>query len=299
MTNRPPAEVRRTTRARPSGLASRLRTVAGIASPLAAFALFFFAVALGFGLACTLPGRPVVVLPEVEGRIEDGGLDPEARLQLVVMHRESPSLHARQEISVAPDGRFRFEPVLLDVAGREFSKHYRIYLHLRSGQSDRVLWRADRPRVDASAPIPLDCDLERPVALGEACRVRDPLRQPWLVAEGEKSFERLCARCHGSDGRGIRPSSADGDAATDRRPPDLTGIAARHGGRFDRDRVAAWIEGRSLSANHARGGMPVWGERLSNAFQRYAEGDELIGATLDPIVAFLESLQPESPGRSD
>lgn len=246
----------------------------------------------------------MVVLPEVAGQIEDGGLDTNARLQLVVMHRESPSLHARQEISVAPDGRFRFEPVLLEVAGREFSKHYRIYLHLRSEGSDRVLWRADRPRVDTPVPIPLDCNLERPVTLGEACRVRYPLSQPWLIAEGKKNFERLCARCHGSDGRGTDPATADAGAADSLRPPDLTGIATRHGGRFDRDRVAAWIEGRSLAANHARGGMPVWGERLSNEFQRYAEGDELIGATLDPIVAFLESLQsgppgPDRPSRSD
>jgi hypothetical protein len=39
--------------------------------------------------------------------------------------------------------------------------------------------------------------------------------------------------------------------------------------------------------------MPVWGERLSIAFAGYAEGDELIGATLDPLVAYLESLQEE------
>lgn len=41
--------------------------------------------------------------------------------------------------------------------------------------------------------------------------------------------------------------------------------------------------------------MPVWGERLSNAFAGYVEGDELIGATLDPLVAYLESLQAGSP----
>ena len=37
--------------------------------------------------------------------------------------------------------------------------------------------------------------------------------------------------------------------------------------------------------------MPVWGERLSEEFERYAEGDELIGATLDPVLAYLESIQ--------
>ena len=249
---------------------------------------------MALAIACTLPGRPVRVLPEVVGAIVGGTLEADADVLLVVMHRESPSLHARQQVDLAADGRFSFESVFLEVVGQEFSKRYRIYLHLRSGGSDRVIWRAELSRFEAEAPIPLDCDLARPVALGEACRVRDPLRQPWLLAEGKRSFERFCARCHGSDGRGARASSTADDASGVAAPPDLRRIAARHDGRFDPDRVAAWIEGRAVSPNHSRGGMPVWGERLSNEFERYAEGDELIGATLDPIVAYLESLQLES-----
>ncbi len=124
--------------------------------------------------------------------------------------------------------------------------------------------------------------------------MRDPVRQPWLLAEGQKSFERLCERCHGSAERaGFGSPTTDPDGAN-AAPPDLAQISARQGGRFDPDRVAAWIEGRSLPAQHARGGMPLWGERLSSEFERYAEGDELIGATLDPLVAYLESLQVEA-----
>ena len=37
--------------------------------------------------------------------------------------------------------------------------------------------------------------------------------------------------------------------------------------------------------------MPVWGERLSQTYSRYAEGDALVGARLDPIVAYLMSIQ--------
>lgn len=250
---------------------------------------------LGAALACAWPGQPVPVLPEILGAVDTGAAGSDPRLLLLVMHRETPSLHARQEIAVGRDGDFRFAPVFLDVAGHEFSKHYRVYLHLREGDTDRVIWRADLSRLEAPLPISLDCELARPLALGEICRVRDPVRQPWLIAEGRKSFARLCARCHGADGRGTDASPAAGQDAATVTPPDLTQIAARHGGRFDHDRVAAWIEGRSLSANHASNGMPVWGERLSNAFARYAEGDELIGATLDPLVAFLESLQAGRP----
>jgi len=37
--------------------------------------------------------------------------------------------------------------------------------------------------------------------------------------------------------------------------------------------------------------MPVWGEVLSAEFKRYPDGDELIGATLGPLVVYLESIQ--------
>lgn len=267
------------------GLALRLALAAGAAGVLA--------------VACALPGRPVRVLPEIEGRIAGGAIDPGAQLMLAVIHRESASLHARQERALSDDGRFRFDPVFLEVAGHEFSKHYRVYLHLRSGGSDRVIWRAELSRLAIEGSIPLACDLGRPVALGEVCRVADPLRQPWLLAEGRDHFVRLCARCHGADGTGPGKPTVSSPSPAAGATPDLTRIAERQGGRFEPDRVAAWIEGRSLSATHSRGGMPVWGERLSNAFAGYAEGDELIGATLDPIVAYLESLQRERGQPSD
>jgi len=280
---------------------------AAIASAVALLSIAACALSLAPG--CALPGRPVRVLPQVEGALVPGTPPiADARLTLVVQHRESASLHARQTVPVAPDGRFRFEPVSLAVAGHEFSKVYRVYLHLehgaadRAAASDRVIWRAELSRFDDEIPIRLACDLARDVALGEPCRVVDPLAQPWLLAEGRRHYKRLCADCHGRDGRGqAAPSpatdastAADGDAqAADRAhaAPDLTRIAARHAGRFDRDAVAAFIEGRALPAGHAREGMPVWGERLAAEFERYAEGDELIGATLDPLVAHLESIQ--------
>ncbi len=241
-------------------------------------------------LACTLPGRPVPVLPEVTGSVSGGGAD--AGVTLVLIHRESPDLHARQQVPLTPDGRFRFEPISLDVAGHEFSRSYRIYLHLHSSESDRVIWRAQLSRREIAGPIQLACALDRPIALGEPCRVADPLAQPWLLADGERHFQRLCASCHGSDGRGGEvPRGAASSSGIHARAPDLTDLAARHAGRFERDEVAAWIEGRQIPPSHSRGSMPVWGERLSNEFERYAEGDELLGATLDPLVAFLEGLQ--------
>lgn len=50
------------------------------------------------------------------------------------------------------------------------------------------------------------------------------------ASRGAALFAANCAACHGTD--------AKGDTA-----PDLTGIAARNGGTFPRDRVMAQIDG--------------------------------------------------------
>lgn len=243
-------------------------------------------------LACAAPDRSERVLPEITGML----LAPppnagSAGLELETIHGPLSSVHSRRTVRPGADGAFRFEPLPLAAAAGDRDS-YKLYLRLvGAGTQDRVLWRARIARFGSDAPIRLACDPERPLHTGEPCRVTNPLAQPWLIDEGRRHYLRLCAECHGRDARGSRASSAGAGAEATTRPPDLTRIAARHGGRFDHDAVAAWIEGRSLPPSHARGGMPVWGERLSIVFERYAAGDELIGATLDPIIAYLESIQ--------
>jgi mono/diheme cytochrome c family protein len=173
----------------------------------------------------------------------------------------------------------------MSIAGQEYTNVYRVFLHLQQGEApEQVIWRADVPRSDENAPMTLDCLLDRPVALGEACRLHDAAEREWFVAQGEATFRSLCADCHG----GADPSGRDELAA---KPPDLTRIAERAGGEFDWDTVAHWIEGRSMPSDHRALEMPVWGERLSLEYARYAEGDALIGAKLDPLIAYLEHIQ--------
>lgn len=240
-------------------------------------------------MACLAPWTEVTVSPAIRGRVTSGVRAEEPiRLRLVVRHRENPSVHHVQAIRLAPTAHFAFAPVVLPVAGREYSKVYRAFLHLDAndtsapGDPERVIWRADFSRRRLAGPIELHCDLERPVALGQACRVLEATAQPWLVDQGRRDFGRLCATCHGEDATGgTGPGAA----------PDLTRLAARLEGRFAHDAIARWIEGRSAPDAHGVRTMPVWGERLSAEYARYAEGDELIGAKLDPILAYLESIQ--------
>ncbi|MBY0398769.1 cytochrome c, partial [Myxococcota bacterium] len=221
------------------------------AQPLACMSALAVGFALLIGLACALPGRPERILPEITGTVAGTPLDARpVRLTLVVIHSRTPSIHDRRESPLSSERAFRFAPLMLDVAGHEFGHHYRVYLHLTQGTDDRVIWRAQLSRLKDAMPIRLDCELARPIALGEPCRVTDPLDQPWLLEEGKRHFARLCADCHGRDARGSRPRRARDPSTAPRSEhvapgaPDLTRIASRNGGRFDRDAVAAWIEGR-------------------------------------------------------
>jgi len=247
-------------------------------------------VALGAAIlaGCVLPGRLYPVAPVIRGQIVD--LDPALgtpELELVVLHRESMNLHAKQRVAADPAGRFEFPETRLAVAGQEYSKYYRFYLHLEDASGNRVIWRAQRSRHSRSGAIELACDLDRPIRRGQICRVERPLEHDWLIAEGKRTYRRLCARCHGPKGRPEHGGSPEDGSL----PADLTTIAARWGGSFDRQAVAIRIVGDMIVEEHRGSDMPIWGERLSTRFERYAEGDELVGATLDPLVAYLESIQ--------
>ena len=236
--------------------------------------------------SCAVPGHLYRVSPPIMGTIQviDSGTR-DVELVLNVMHRESPALFDVQRVPLSEDGSFYFEPVALKIAGHEFSKFYRVFLHYRDGAQDLVIWRGEYSRRDLVGRIQLDCKLDRLSRVSQPCIVRDPLKHPWLVAEGERTFRRLCAGCH----EGQESAGTAGSAMA----PDLSRIAARRGGEFDRTEIAEWIEGSATPRDHGSRTMPVWGERLSAEYWRYPNADELAGATLDPILAYLESLQQE------
>jgi mono/diheme cytochrome c family protein len=102
-------------------------------------------------------------------------------------------------------------------------------------------------------------------------------------------YVRLCAACHGSDGRGDGPCA---DALTV-RPPDLTRLTAQHGGTFPRDDVEAALTGERPLRAHGPPEMPVWGQRLAEP----EESPVATAVALDQarfvtaLVDYVESLQ--------
>jgi len=255
-------------------------------------------VLISLASGCAIPGRLYEVAPAVSGRVHGSiSLDRDAsesdasQLTLQVLNEVSADLHVREQVRLAPDGSFAFESLRLAVAGHEYNKNYRVLLRLRVDEKERVIWRATYSRRTLAGAVSLDCDLDRPIEHGQPCWVRDPLQHPWLIAEGERTYRRLCADCHGVDGGGETASAKTPDGSP---AADLRRIAARQGGRFDRVAVSEWIEGRLLPESHGTRRMPIWGERLSSEYARYSDSEALIAATIDPLVVYLESLQQEN-----
>jgi len=94
---------------------------------------------------------------------------------------------------------------------------------------------------------------------------------------GEHLFERYCASCHGTNGKGDTRLARLFEVG----PPDLTRIALRQGGWFPEATIREIIDGRY--AAHGRREMPVWGSTLTPP-------------QLVAITEHLRSLQEREPG---
>jgi hypothetical protein len=69
-------------------------------------------------------------------------------------------------------------------------------------------------------------------------------------------------------------------------PPDLTTLAKRKGGRFDKAEVTAFIVGRRPLA-HGTSDMPVWGP----LFRELNPYDSRVDVRLSRLVDYLKSIQ--------
>jgi mono/diheme cytochrome c family protein len=79
------------------------------------------------------------------------------------------------------------------------------------------------------------------------------------AADGRRLYQRLCASCHGTGGRGDGPVAP----ALGEPPPDLTVLARENDGAFPAIRVVAAIDGTTMARAHGVSDMPVWGEVLA------------------------------------
>jgi mono/diheme cytochrome c family protein len=106
---------------------------------------------------------------------------------------------------------------------------------------------------------------------------------------GADLYRRFCASCHGRTLGGDGPVAADLAVAV----PDLTRIAARHGGTYPDNWVYRVIDGREGLVSHGPRDMPVWGVEL----WREQGADITAGLKTRDVIAglvdYLKTLQAE------
>ena len=108
---------------------------------------------------------------------------------------------------------------------------------------------------------------------------------------GRILYLTYCQGCHGLAGRGDGPA-----AASLRTPPvDLTRLWERYGTPLDRERLAAYIDGRRLIGPHRPREMPVWGREFfkdaPSIEPELIEGEKR--HLIEVLSAYLETLQTE------
>ena len=78
------------------------------------------------------------------------------------------------------------------------------------------------------------------------------------VDAGKAEYLSSCAPCHGADGKGKGPLSAN---KLKTKPADLTALAKKNNGVFPVSAVYEAIDGRNAIESHGAREMPIWGCR--------------------------------------
>ena len=111
--------------------------------------------------------------------------------------------------------------------------------------------------------------------------------------QGKADFDKLCAPCHGVDGRGDGPQAPH----LAKKPADLTAVSQKYG-HFPEDKVFETIAGLDMPDGHGTRDMPIWGDvfvteqvgkstKVADAIKASDEASKRIAG----LVKYIESLQ--------
>jgi len=100
---------------------------------------------------------------------------------------------------------------------------------------------------------------------------------------GAELYNGLCATCHGFDARGTGPAAPALKAPL----PDLTRLAADHGGEFPAIHIMETILGERIVVGHGTREMPVWG----SVFRTTTGSPAMARLRAYALLKHIESLQ--------
>ncbi len=106
------------------------------------------------------------------------------------------------------------------------------------------------------------------------------------VERGAGTYREYCQSCHGPEARGDGPLAA----LLKVPPPDLTRLAARHGGTYPVDLVYGTIDGREAVSGHGSREMPVWGNVWTDQ-EGGPDAEERMRTQINELVEYLRTLQ--------
>lgn len=104
---------------------------------------------------------------------------------------------------------------------------------------------------------------------------------------GAGLYKTYCASCHGIYGRGDGPVAPSLKVEV----PDLTRIAARHGGEFPAEQIRKIIDGRSTRPPHGPRDMPVWGDAFRTGAGESPQADKRANDWVSLLTEYLRSIQ--------
>ena len=101
---------------------------------------------------------------------------------------------------------------------------------------------------------------------------------------GAGTYKEYCAVCHGKTGKGDGPAAS----ALKVRPPDLSALARRHGGKFPDAYVANVLRNGVNVDAHGTAEMPIWGPLFLSIDSSYQSQFEL---RITSLTNYIKSLQ--------
>ena len=117
------------------------------------------------------------------------------------------------------------------------------------------------------------------------------LAAPAGTISGADLYKQLCAGCHGSDGKGVGPTSPYCSVP----PTDLTLLAKKNRGTFPDQKVTQILRYGTEKPHQSTTYVPVWKPLLSTI---HGESAELTEKRITSITEYLKSIQPKAAAAS-